>query len=118
MSCCIAANHEILVLNVPMTAFEALIGDLSALLTLIKQQTGKVFIPITVTQSPVAPKEQFIIVLRTTENVQTFSLDGWFTDNIPVLVKKFVTKTIKIDTELSGGSISNKLTLKLKQLNA
>ena len=79
----IAANHEILVLNVPMKGYSAFIGDLQALLTLIKTQTNKVFVPIAISHSPIKPKEEFIIVLRTSENVQAIPLDGWFTENIP-----------------------------------
>lgn len=112
---CAAANTEILVLNVRMSFFGQVMDDLGAILTLVKTKTGKVFVPIAISHSPVAPTEKFILVLRTSENVQAFSLQGWFTDNIPVLAKKFVRKTIKVDTELKGDNVGNKLTLRLKQ---
>ena len=54
-----------------------------ATLTMIKSQTGKTFVPISVSHSPVKPESEFIIVFRTSENVQAFSLQGWFVDNIP-----------------------------------
>ena len=44
-----------LTLNLPKASFVQFIGDMQALLTLIKTQTGKVFIPIALTQSPVDP---------------------------------------------------------------
>ena len=69
---------------------------------MIKTQTGKVFVPVSLSRSPVKPKDHFIIVLRTTANIQAFSLDGWFTDNIQLLAKKFVTKTIKLDASYEG----------------
>jgi len=88
------ANHEMVVLNLPKSSFEQFIGDMQALLTLIKVQTGKVFIPICLTSSPVDPTNQFIIVLRTSETraeVMSFQKAGWFTEDIPALAKKFVT---------------------------
>ena len=45
----LAANHEMLVLNIPKDSFEAVIKDMQAILTLIKKETGKVFIPISLT---------------------------------------------------------------------
>lgn len=66
-----------------MASFDVFVTDLNALLTLIKTQTGKVFLPIAVSHSPVKPTEQFIVVLRTSENVQGLPLQGWFTDVIP-----------------------------------
>lgn len=66
-----------------MASFAAFIGDLQALLSLIQSQTGKVFVPIALSHSPVKPDSEFIIVLRTSENVQAFPLEGWFTTNIP-----------------------------------
>ena len=112
------ANHEILVLNIPMDSFGAFIGDLQALLTLIQTKTGNVFIPIAVSHSPVKPTEEFIIVLRTHDNVQAFPLDGWFTTNIPQLCKKFVTKTIKLDASFTPGSYHATLTKMLRQFNS
>lgn len=73
------ANNRILVLNLPMSSFAAMIGDMQAILTTIKQQTGKVFVPICVSHSPVKPLDHFIIVLRTHENIHAFPLDSWFT---------------------------------------
>lgn len=106
-------NHEILVLNVPMASFSAFVADLQALLTLIKQSTGKIFVPICLSHSPVAPQSQFIIVLRTSENIQSFSLTGWFTPDIPKLSKKFVTKAEKIDAGASAMALKVKLTKQL-----
>ena len=34
-------------------------------------------------------------MFRTSQHVQSFSLDGWFTSNIAQLAKKFVVKTVK-----------------------
>ena len=82
-----------------MGSFATFIADLQALLTLIQQQTGKIFLPIAVSHSPIKPTEQFIIVLRTSENVQSYPLDGWFVPNIAQLAKKFVVKTIKLDAK-------------------
>ena len=62
------ANHEILVVNLPKSSFEAFVRDMRALLTLINQHTQKFFVPISLTHSPIDPSK-FIIVLRTHENV-------------------------------------------------
>jgi len=97
-----------------MTSFEDFVRDLDALLTLINKQTGKVFLPIAVSHSPVKPAEQFIVVLRTSENVQGLPLQGWFTDVIPQLAKKFVTKKIKLDAKLNVGTFAIKLTQQLR----
>ena len=79
----IASNHEILVINVPMKGYDVFIADLQALLTLIKNETNKVFVPIAISHSPIKPESDFIIVFRTSDNVQAIPLDGWFTKNIP-----------------------------------
>ena len=52
-----------------MESFQAFVNDMQALLTLIQSQTGKVFVPIALSHSPVKPDKEFIIVLRTSENV-------------------------------------------------
>jgi len=110
------ANHEILVLNIPMDSFAAFCADLQALLTLIHSKTTKVFVPISLTQSPIAA-DKFIIVFRTSENVQAFSLDGWFTENIASLAKKFVTKTLKLEN-FQPSTYNIRLTQILRQFNA
>lgn len=84
-----------------------------ATLTMIKTATGKTFVPISVSHSPVKPDSEFIIVFRTSENVQAFSLQGWFVDNIPQLVKKFVTKTIKLDANFNPSTYQVKLSKQL-----
>ena len=106
-----------LTLNLPKESFNQFIGDMQALLTLVKAQTGKVFIPTALTQSPVDPAGQFIIVLRTSdtrEEVMSFKKQGWFTENIPALAKKFVTKQIALDAKMDASSFSIKLTQQLK----
>ena len=79
-----------------MANFQDFMKDITALLTLINTETRQVFIPICLAHSPINPTKDFIVVFRTHENVQSLSLDGWFTTNIAQLSKKFVSKTIKI----------------------
>jgi len=76
-----------------------------------------VFVPISLTQSPIEA-EKFIIVLRTSENVQAFPLEGWFTTNIVQLAKKFVTKTVKLDASFTPGSFHIKITKMLREYNS
>ena len=76
------------------------------------------FVPISLSRSPVEPTSQFIIVLRTSDNVQSYPLEGWFTTNITELCKKFVTKTIKIDTTWKPENYAAKLTQQLKLFHA
>ena len=75
----LADNKNILVLNLPMTAFESIVKDMQATLTLIKNQTGKVFLPICISHSPIKPMEDFIIVFRCQENIHAFPLENWVT---------------------------------------
>lgn len=67
--------------------------------------------------SPVAPTEKFIIVLRTSENVSSFPLLGWFTPNIVQLSKKFVTKTIKLGADFTPGTFHMKFSQMLQTYN-
>ena len=60
--------------------------------------------------SPVNPKTDLIIVLRASENVTAFSLEGWFTTDIPKLAKKFVVKKFKIDKNDSASHSKVKVT--------
>ena len=53
--------------------------------------------------SPVEP-DQFIIVLRTHENVHQFPLAGWFTSDIAKLAKKFVRKTVPLGANFNSDS--------------
>lgn len=99
------------VLNLPKTSFARFIANIQALITLIKKKTGKIFIPISLTQSPVDPTNQFIIVLRTSEtreDVMSYSRDGWYTENIPALAKKFVIKTLNLDAKENASAFSIK----------
>jgi hypothetical protein len=73
-----------------------------------------VFIPIAVSHSPVNPKTDLIIVLRSSENVTAFPLDGWFTTDIPKLAKKFTIKQIKLDKNASSTSLKVKVTQALQ----
>ena len=111
----IAANSEILVLNVPMASYAAFIQDLPAILSLIETKTRKIFVPTSLSHSPVKPKEWFIIVLRTSENVQSLPSTSWISKNIQTLCKKFVTKTIKLDARFDPRQFSTKLDMQLKQ---
>lgn len=83
--------------------------DLESILSLIHSESGKVFVPISISHSPVKPATQFIIVLRASENVQSYTLQGWFTSDIPKLCQKFVTKTIKIDASYTPQNYHTKL---------
>ena len=67
---------------------------MQAILMAIKQQTDQLMIPICLSHSPINPAKDFIVVFRTHENVQSLSLDGWFTTNIVQLAKKFICKTV------------------------
>lgn len=80
----------------PQANFGDFLKELKNLLTLIHTQTQKVFIPIAVSHSPVNPKKDVIVVLRTSDNVHCFSLDGWFTTDIAKLAPKFVIKTLQL----------------------
>ena len=76
------AKHEILVLTIAMANFNDFMKDLQALLILINKETKSIMIPICLSHSPINPDRDFIVVFRTHENVQSLSLDGWFTTNI------------------------------------
>lgn len=91
-----------------MASFADFIQELPAILTLIESKTRKIFIPTSLSHSPVKPKEWFIIVLRTSENVQSLPSTSWITRNIPTLCKKFVTKTIKLDARFDPNQFSTK----------
>ena len=62
--------------------FNDFMKDLQALLILINKETKSIMIPICLSHSPINPNKDFIVVFRTHENVQSLSLDGWFTTNI------------------------------------
>lgn len=49
--------------------------QLPKMLTIIKHKTGKLFIPISLQNSPVSPNTDMIIVLRAADNLDIFSLD-------------------------------------------
>ena len=75
-------KKEILVLTIAMSKFNDFMNDLQALLILINKETKSIMIPICLSHSPINPNKDFIVVFRTHENVQSLSLDGWFTTNI------------------------------------
>ena len=79
---CVDANKEILVLTVPMIHFNDFVHELQAVLMAINKATNSIMIPICISHSPINPNKDFIVVFRTHENVQSLSLDGWFTTNI------------------------------------
>ena len=55
-----------------------------------------------------------MIVLRTSDNVQAFSLQGWFTNTIPNLVKKFVIKKMPLGANFDPRNFGLKLTQTLR----
>jgi len=57
-----------------------------------------------------------MIVLRTSENVHCFSLDGWFTKDIAKLSKKFMIKTIPLGNEVSSVAAKVKINQTLTSL--
>ena len=70
---------------------------LGKILHILKTNTQKLFIPVSLTDCPASPVEHAFIVLRNSENVTAFSLDNWFTSSIPQLCQKFVVKSYKIN---------------------
>ena len=104
---------EILVLTVPMKDFAAFVGDLKAILTLIQKSTSDIFIPICISHSPIKPDKDFIVAFRSSQHVQSFSLDGWFTTNIDALSKKFIVKT-KVIRDKDHGDVKMDLDAELK----
>ena len=99
---CLDAKHEILVLTVPMENFQDFVSELQAVIMAINSETNSIMIPICISHSPINPSKDFIVVFRTHENVKSLSLDGWFTNNIVQLSKKFVSKTVDIKGKRSG----------------
>ena len=80
----------------PQSDFALFLKDLKAILTLIKSLTNQIFIPITMTHSPLAADKDILVVLRTSANIDNVVLDGWFTPDINKLATKFVSKVIKL----------------------
>jgi len=64
--------------------------DMPSMLKSMKDLTRNIFIPICITNSPAAPKEKVQMVFKTPEKIRNFTLNGWYTDNINDLCKKFV----------------------------
>ena len=56
--------------------------------------------------------------MRTSENVTSFPLEGWFTQNITELAKKFVTKAIPIDPKMKPDVFKNNLITQLKKFHS
>ena len=103
-------------LTLPQSSFPDFMKNFASLLQLIQDQTQQVFIPIALSHSPVNPKEDMVIVLRTSDNVQCFSLDGWFTKNISQLAKKFVIKTIALGKDIDPVHAKVKINQTLHEL--
>ena len=87
-------------------------------MTLIQTTTGKVFIPSAISQSPINPKTDLIVVFRASDTVTAFSLDGWFTPDIAKLSKKFIVKKLKLDKSQSPTHMKVKITQQLHQYYA
>lgn len=100
-----------------MVNFAAFIDDIEDLLKMIKQKTGKIFIPIVVNKSPVNPKTECILVLRTSDNVQGFPLSGWYTPDLSKLSKKFQVRDIQVDLSQSADFVKYGLTDRLAELH-
>lgn len=69
--------------------------EIANLIKHIYNLTGKVFIPTQMGHSPVDPKNDIMVVMRSAKNVNNFKLEGWFTEDIDKLGQKFQIKTIK-----------------------
>ena len=102
----------------PMTNFDTFIKEIQQVLTLIKTSTGKVFIPSAISHSPVNPKSDLIVVFRASDTVTAFSLDGWFTEDIAKLSKKFIVKKLKLDKAQNATHMKVKITQQLHQFYA
>ena len=97
-----------------MVHWQEFVNDLQALLTLMQHETKQILIPICLSHSPINPAKDFIVVFRTSDNVQSLSLDGWFTTNIQQLSKKFVVKTVKSIAGKKHGDVRLQLDADLK----
>lgn len=105
-----------MVLNLPMASFNDFIKDLAALLTLIQQSTQNIFLPISLSHSPIE-RDQFIVVLRKHEDVKQYQLASFFTRDIRQLSSKFVTKTIALGANFKADIFSIKFNKQLLDWN-
>lgn len=84
-------------------------------MTQIQTTTQKVFIPSAISHSPINPKTDLMVVLRACETVTAFSLNGWFTEDISKLSKKFVIKKLKLEKSQDATHHKVKITQSLHQ---
>lgn len=94
-----------------MKDFADFMKDLQTIMILIQKEAQSVFLPICLSHSPINPTKDFIVVFRDHKHVQSFSLDGWFTENIPQLAKKFSFKTVKLALPAGQASINLRMQL-------
>jgi hypothetical protein len=95
-------NNDTLVVTMAQSSFADFMKDIKSTLTLIQNQTKKVFLPISLSHSPVNPSEDIVVVFRASESVQCFSLENWFTEDITKLSTKFVTKSLPVDKDIGS----------------
>ena len=58
---------------------------------------GRVYIPVSMALSPAAAGGMFALALHNASKVKTFPTAGWFVEDITLLAKKFVFKTVTIE---------------------
>lgn len=79
--------------------------------------TKNIFIPISISHSPVNPTTDICVVFRYTQRLHNVSLEGWFTEDIPKLSTKFVHRTVKVGKESDIVLRKNQLMEDLNKLN-
>ena len=66
----------------PNSNFDTFMKELGTIISQIQNQTSRIYIPVSVDQSPVNPGTEIVVGLRDHEQVKTYSLEGWFTTNV------------------------------------
>ena len=88
---------DIIIVSVPKASFkEFIVNDMTSIIHLMQQQSKKVFIPVAVAQSIVMPDQEVQIAFRNSKNVKNLPLAGWFTQNVPMMCKKFIVRQINL----------------------
>jgi len=68
---------------------------LSKIMTIIKAETGKIFIPIIVQSNPVSPETEMLIVMRSTDRLEKFAIGDFVSGDETVLAKKFQVRNFQ-----------------------
>eukprot|EP00347_Sterkiella_histriomuscorum_P018856 403343909 len=92
-------DHEIIAINFGKDMIKSFLANLSKLIGIIKDRTGKIMVPVAIQSSILNPNSEMTVIMRTTQSFQDIYLLGQpLIQDVNLLAGKFILKNFQFMT--------------------